>query len=80
MIKLVSLSLVSRMIVPRALSTRQTMSWVLSYGESKNTIPLTKISSFPTPQDHMANESIADLLAVDTSSLERRLLELRRYL
>ena len=34
----------------------------------------------PYPSSHMANESIADLLAVDTSSLESRLLELRRYL
>ena len=43
-------------------------------------IPLTFSLPSPTPHRLMENESIADLLAIDTSSFEARLSELRRYL
>jgi|GEM_PF-953508 len=41
---------------------------------------LPSLAEFPQPPGRMAEQSIADLLALDTATLKGRLSELRRYL
>lgn len=46
----------------------------------QSTNPLTPVPLSLTSRLLMENENVADLLAIDTGSLESRLSDLRRYL